>query len=295
MKILFLVILSILSNDPRDIAKANQLKRMAEKAYTDQNFKEAALHYSMLLDTMKHEDTRALLNMGHAFFKAGDTTYAAQAYQKLAMSSDQKLQSLAYQQLGVINQKPSELPKALNYFKQAIKADPTNQEARYNYELVKKKLQQQKDQNKDDQNKDDKNDQKDQDKKDQQNKDQKDQKDQDQNQNDKKEDQQDQNQDQKDQKKDEKGDPKQENKDQKDGEKKENEQDKPQEQSDPKQEGEDKKEAPQPSTKEKLQQMNLNEETARMLLEAMRNSEVQYLQQMKKKPSKAPDSKKPDW
>nr|MCU0390231.1 hypothetical protein [Thermoflexibacter sp.] len=46
---------------------------------------------------------------------------------------------------------------------------------------------------------------------------------------------------------------------------------------------------------QRLQQMNLTEEQAKMILDAMKNNEVQYLQQNKKKPTKKTDKGKPDW
>jgi len=73
--------------------------------------------------------------------------------------------SLANQQLGVMANRKGKFEEALNYFKNALKADPTNEEARFNYEIVKKKLEekkkqeeqqkQNKDQKKDDQKKED--------------------------------------------------------------------------------------------------------------------------------------------
>jgi len=41
--------------------------------------------------------------------------------------------------------------------------------------------------------------------------------------------------------------------------------------------------------------MNISEDMAKMILEAMKNNEVQYIQQQKRKPTKNPDSTKPDW
>jgi len=54
-------------------------------------------------------------------------------------------------------------------------------------------------------------------------------------------------------------------------------------------------EAPPVSREEKLKELNLTEEKARMILEAMKNNEIQYIQQNKRKPTKKPDSGKPDW
>ena len=41
--------------------------------------------------------------------------------------------------------------------------------------------------------------------------------------------------------------------------------------------------------------MNISEEKAKMILEAMKNNEFQYIQQRKRKPTKQQDSDKPDW
>ena len=50
-----------------------------------------------------------------------------------------------------------------------------------------------------------------------------------------------------------------------------------------------------PSFSDKLEDMNLTEEKARMILEAMKNSEQQYLQQLKRKSTKSSQKGKPDW
>lgn len=50
-----------------------------------------------------------------------------------------------------------------------------------------------------------------------------------------------------------------------------------------------------PQVAEKLKEMNISEEKARMILEAMKTQEVQYLQQNKHKATKPKDKGKPDW
>jgi len=47
--------------------------------------------------------------------------------------------------------------------------------------------------------------------------------------------------------------------------------------------------------RQKLEEMKMSEEKARMILEAMRNQEKQYLQQQKRKPTKSRNNNKPDW
>ncbi len=58
-------------------------------------------------------------------------------------NADKQAASIAYTQLGIMQAKDKELEKAAELFKQALKKDPKNDNARYNYELVKKMLQKQ--------------------------------------------------------------------------------------------------------------------------------------------------------
>lgn len=59
------------------------------------------------------------------------------------------------------------------------------------------------------------------------------------------------------------------------------------------QEQEKKDQEPTPS--QRLEDMKMSEEKARMILEAMRNQEMQYLQQQKRKATQPRDRTKPDW
>jgi Ca-activated chloride channel homolog len=290
---------SLLFTDLDKIGKINSAKAEAKKAFLEGKFKVAIEKYKYLIDSLGVNEEEVRANLASAYFQANDTANAVNAYQQLAQSSNRKINSVANQQLGVMANNTEKLEEALQHFKQALKAAPENEDARYNYEVVKKKLeekkkqqqenkdqkdQDKKDDQKKDQNKDQKKDQKDQkdkDKKDQEKKDQ-DKKDQEKKDQEKK-DQQDKNKDQKDQKSEE----------QKEKEKKEKEQqEKEQQQKDEK--NKDKKDLP-PSVKEKLKDMQMSEEKAKMILEAMKNQEVQYLQQNKRKATKPRDKGKPDW
>ena len=55
------------------------------------------------------------------------------------------------------------------------------------------------------------------------------------------------------------------------------------------------KEEQQSSIEKKLKEINISKEKAEMILEALKNNEVQYLQQLKRKTSKKVDKSKPDW
>ena len=298
---LYLVAFVLLTLDPIGkldrVAKQNALKKEAKEAFVKEDFKTAIQKYSYLHDSLNVRDDNILLNLATAQYKVADSANALSNYQKLTSSANKSLQSIAYQQLGVMNNMPQKQQEALDYFKKALKADPTNEEARYNYELLKKLMKEQENQE-DQQNKDDKNkdqqDKKDQEKQDQQ-KDEKDKQEKDQQQQDKEkgdkqdQEQQEQQQQQEDQEKQE------QNQDQQDAEKKEQEPKEGQQDQEQNDDKKDKKEEIPPSTYKKLQEMKISPEKAKMILEAMKNQEVQYIQQNRKKARNRARNDKPDW
>lgn len=283
MKSLFIAfVLLAFTVDPGKIGKVNSLKSEAKKAYKKGDYQKAIEKYRYLVDSLGVTEDEVRLNLANAYFESNDTVNTFQNYQPLTQSANSKIRSIAHQQMGVVANRQGKFEEALASFKQALKADPTNEDARYNYEMVKKKLAEQKkkeeEQKKQDPNKQDKNeDQKKEENKDQkqdQNKDKKDQKD--------KEDQQ--NKDQKDK----------QDQESKEKEKQDKESKEKKEQQQKEKENQDKKDLP-PSVSDKLKQMEMSEEKAKMILEAMKNQEVQYLQQNKRKATKPKDKGKPDW
>ncbi|HEX9650522.1 MAG TPA: tetratricopeptide repeat protein [Cyclobacteriaceae bacterium] len=263
MKYLLIILVAVLSvgNEITKIARVNQLKREAKEAYQNGDYAIAIEKYRFLVDSFKVADEEVVINLSNAFYESNDTAAAISYYQQLTRSSNSGLRSQAFQQLGVVDAQRKQYEQALSSFKQSLKANPANDDSRYNYELLKKMVKEQEDQQKQDQN---------QQNKDQQNKDQN------------KQDQE-----------------KQENQEKQDSEKGDQENQEEQNQEEKKeQEGDQEKEnEPQPeSTKpEKLKEMNISEEKARMILEAMKNNEIQYIQQNKRKAKEPKKSTKPDW
>ncbi len=278
------------------IGKINSAKAEAKKAFLEGKFKVAIEKYKYLIDSLGVNEEEVRANLASAYFQANDTANAVNTYQQLAQSSNKKINSVANQQLGVMANNTEKLEEALQYFKQALKAAPENEDARYNYEVVKKKLEekkkQQQQENKDQKDQDKKDDQKKDQKKDQKDdkKDQKDQKEKD------KKDQEKKEQEKKDQEKKDQKDKDKDEKDKKSEEQKEKEkkEQKEKEQQEKDEKNKDKKDLP-PSVKDKLKDMQMSEEKAKMILEAMKNQEVQYLQQNKRKATKPRDKGKPDW
>ena len=129
-------------------------------------------------------------NLGRAFVQSGDTARAQSAFRKaIGSTEDRALKSSAWHNLGNLSLQQSELSPAIQAYKQALRENPENEEARYNLAYAMRLAQQQQDQNQDQQQ--------DQDQQDQ-NQDQQQDQDQDQDQQDQNQDDQ-QNQDQQDQ------------------------------------------------------------------------------------------------
>ena len=175
-----LAIVAFLGIDPRTVSRINSLKEQARKAYSAGDYTTASRIYRTLVDSLGVSEEEVKLNLAHALFAANDSS-AADRYQPLTVSRNTLLRSIAQQQMGVLSSRSGNLEGALEWFKQALRANPANEDARYNYELVKKKLeekkkqdQQKQDQKQDQQDKNDQNeDKKDQKDKNQQQKDQK--------------------------------------------------------------------------------------------------------------------------
>jgi Ca-activated chloride channel homolog len=281
MKVVWLVILTLLANDPAKIGRINAAKAEAKDAFQSGDYQKAADKYLYLVDSLGVREDEVLLNFAHARYLLKDTANAIAQYQALTQSAKRELSSKANAQLGLMTNQQGKSEVALSYFKKALKDDPTNETARYNYEMLKKKLDDQKKKDQQDQNKDKSKDKEQQKKEQQKEEQEKKEKEEKEKQDKENKDQEKKDQDKKDQEKQDKEDKEKEEKEKKEQEQKEKEE-------------QEKKDKPQ-MDKQKLEQMKISEEKARMILEAMKNQEKQYLQQNKRKSTKPKDRTKPDW
>ncbi len=284
--VLFLLLTPL--SELNKIAKINAHKKEAKEAYLAEDFEKAAHHYRFLVDSLGVMEDEVLLNLANSLYKIQDTTSAKNLYTDvLSNSSSREIKSMAYQQLGTIDFSLKKYEEALNHYKNALKQYPGNEDARYNYELLKKILEEQEEKNQEQQQQNQEN---------QENKDE-------QSQDKKNKDQQNQDQENKDQENQEQQNQEnQENQQQQDerqeGEEQQQQDEREKQKKEKSEEGEENEENPedrQPTTAEKLDEMNISEEKARMILEAMKNNEIQYIQQNKRKAKKPKKSGKPDW
>lgn len=137
----FIIAILLIINPLTYVSQINQNQMEAEKAFQRKNFAIAINRYTTLIKDFEIKTEELYLNLGHCYFELKDAEKASDYYLKLLEFGSGFSQSIALNQLGYIAEITQNPEKALDYFKQAIQKNTQNLEARYNYELVKKKLQ----------------------------------------------------------------------------------------------------------------------------------------------------------
>lgn len=135
-----LFLLLLLPVDPVKVSRINRLKSEANQAYASANYQEAVQKYQYLVDSLGVLEEGVLLNLAHSYYHLGRFDLARIAYLVASAIGDNKIRSIAHQQMGVMANRQGKFDEALKHFKEALKANPANDEARYNYELLSKKM-----------------------------------------------------------------------------------------------------------------------------------------------------------
>ena len=168
------------------------LVRKGNRQYNKGNYEQSAGHYEQALQAAPGQ-FEAIYNLGNALYKAERFDRAEQTMQQAAADSlrADTERAEAFYNLGNAQFKQQKYQEALESYKQSLRLNPSDMEAKYNYAYTKRLLDENKDggggggdqnkdqnqdQNKDqdkDQNKDQNQQNQDQQNKDQQNKDQK--------------------------------------------------------------------------------------------------------------------------
>jgi Ca-activated chloride channel family protein len=122
-------------------------------AYREGKFEEA---YHQFQETLKanpnsRAEDKLQFDSGAAAYKLKDYSRALEAFSQALLSPDARLQSMSHYNLGNTlyqhgeaqpsdNKKLADWTNALQHYEQALKLEPQNQEAKDNYEYVKKKI-----------------------------------------------------------------------------------------------------------------------------------------------------------
>ncbi|MBJ6116658.1 aerotolerance protein [Pontibacter sp. BT310] len=140
MWLAILLFLSIPGSGIQTISRINDYTVRAAKAYEKENYAEAITAYEYLLEDLEVQDDQLRLNLAHAYFKAGLWADAQYQYRLLADHTSGHIRSVVHLQLGNIASYSKKYAQALSLYRNSLVANPENETARYNYELLKKYL-----------------------------------------------------------------------------------------------------------------------------------------------------------
>ena len=122
-----------------------------KKAYEEGRYDEARVYYEHVLKNRKKDDG-AQFGLGVTAYQQKDMETAARAFNNAMNSDDKSLASKAMYNLGNMFRDQQKMEESLALYRKAIELDPTDEDAKVNYELLKQVLQQQEQQQQDKQN-----------------------------------------------------------------------------------------------------------------------------------------------
>ena len=135
-------------------------------AYENGKFDEARAYYEHVLKNRKKDDA-AHFGLGATAYQQQDMETAARSLNNVMHSEDKSLASKAMYNLGNMFRDQQKMEESLGLYRKAIELDPTDEDAKVNYELLKQVLRQQQQQQEKDSDKDQNQEKQDQQKQDQ--------------------------------------------------------------------------------------------------------------------------------
>lgn len=116
------------------------LLTQAEMAYIKGSYTESIQLYRQALRLYPEKSTQIRFNIGQCYTSLDSTLEAIQNYEQASRSADAELASQAFNNLGELNANVDNLEKAKDQFMRALNRNPENDKARYNFELVVRRL-----------------------------------------------------------------------------------------------------------------------------------------------------------
>ncbi|GGG42348.1 hypothetical protein [Hymenobacter glacieicola] len=119
------------------IHNRNEAIRKGAAAYARKEYAVAAAAYKTAAVTLGSREEVVWLNLAHATAQAGQPGAARGYYSRLVTSKTPNIRSVALQQLAALAAAQNDHVQAVGLLRQALVANPANQDARYNYEALR--------------------------------------------------------------------------------------------------------------------------------------------------------------
>ncbi|MBP6430436.1 MAG: VWA domain-containing protein [Ferruginibacter sp.] len=136
------------------VAQSQQkLLKQGSIAYKNQDYEKAAATYKKVVEKSP-SNTTAQYNLGNAMYKKSKVDEAVQAFDNtIKTATDKNLKSKAYYNKGVVLQKIQNLPGCIEAYKEALKINPNDDDARQNLQKALQQLKEQQKKQKEDKKK----------------------------------------------------------------------------------------------------------------------------------------------
>jgi tetratricopeptide (TPR) repeat protein len=150
---LILAVLLIIPSSWTRVSRLNKAIEAAEKSYSEAKYEQAVEDHLVLLNDFEYKSSELSFDLGLSHHYSEKVDEALTWYDQATQSPSKKLASFAFNQSGVITGNKKEYESALSKFQSALIQDPTNEQARYNYEMLARWLQRDEERKNQDQNK----------------------------------------------------------------------------------------------------------------------------------------------
>jgi len=117
--------------------------RKANEAFKNGDYELAVQLYRQAID-QNPDNSRLYFNLGNALAEAGNTEEAMEVYEKFkSMTEVNNQQALADYNKGKLLSEQENFDEAISHFREALRKNPDDEDARFNYELAQRMKQQQ--------------------------------------------------------------------------------------------------------------------------------------------------------
>lgn len=125
------------------IASSLNDARKANEAFKNGDYELAVELYRQAID-QNPDNSRLYFNLGNALAEAGQTEEAMQVYEQFrSMTEASNQQALADYNQGKLLSEQENYDEAISHFREALRKNPNDEDARFNYELAQRMKQQQ--------------------------------------------------------------------------------------------------------------------------------------------------------
>ena len=133
--------------------RLNSAIEVAEKSYAETRYEDAIRDHLVLVNEFEVKSQALNFNLGLTPQFGEKVEEASSWYDQTTQGSDKMIASMAFNQSGVLLGDKKEYQAALSKFQSSLIKDPTNEVARYNYELLARWLQRDEERKQQEQNK----------------------------------------------------------------------------------------------------------------------------------------------